>query len=236
MRLMPLMSTALMFSISGSLFGQEWMEFASREDRFTCLFPGPPKVMETTYPSEYGAALPARVYSFTQGQSRYSVTVVDYNQLQRILTEKAKTCPVGDIVCRGGTNIGEGWWKVDMRGALVYASWQLMQRDTKVTAYHFNVLELVEGHQLQLTNADKSRTFAATYMHENKLYIIESTVASGYPEPSWFSQSIGWLDENGNGLRYQDIYSNGYPAPSRVNRPLQPDSGRIDTPGASLGR
>ena len=87
MRLMPLISTALMFSISGPLFAQEWMEFASREDRFTCLFPSQPKVTETTYRSEYGADLPARDYSVTQGQSRYSVTVVDYNQVQRIHTD-----------------------------------------------------------------------------------------------------------------------------------------------------
>jgi len=32
----------LMFSISGPLFAQEWIEFASREDRFTCNFPAQP--------------------------------------------------------------------------------------------------------------------------------------------------------------------------------------------------
>src|SRR5947207_5005420 len=113
-------SIILMFSISGPLFAQEWMEFASREDRFTCLFPEQPKVSETTYKSEYGADLPARVYSVTQGQSRHSISVVDYNQVQRILSEKSKACPAGDVVCRGGTGSGEGWWKVDMRAALVH--------------------------------------------------------------------------------------------------------------------
>jgi len=232
MRLMPLISTALMFSISGPLFAQEWMEFASREDRFTCLFPSQPKVTETTYRSEYGADLPARDYSVTQGQSRYSVTVVDYNQVQRILTEKSKTCPPGDVVCTGIAGTGEGWWKVDLRAALVHASWQFMQRDAKVTQYQWNFNDLVEGHQVVLTNADKSRTFAAMYMHENRLYIIESTVPAGYPEPGWFSQSLGFLDERGIGLRYQEIYVNGYPAPARVNRDLQQPGNRIDAPGA----
>ena len=235
MRLMPLISTALMFSVSGSLFAQEWIEFASREDRFTCLFPSQPKVMETTYRSEYGADLPARVYSVMQGQSRYSVTVVDYNRAQRILTEKAKACTAGDVVCSGLANsTGEGWWKVDMRAALVYASWQFMQRDAKVTQYQWNFLELVEGHQLVLTNADKSRSFVGIYMHENKLYTVEGTVPPGYPEPSWFSQSLGFLDEKGIGLRYQEIYVNGYPAPPRVNRELQPGGNRIDAPGATV--
>ena len=77
---LTLMSMALVLSMSGALFAQDWREFANREDRFTCNFPGPPKVTETTYRSEHGADLPARVYSAAQGQSRYSVTVVDYTR------------------------------------------------------------------------------------------------------------------------------------------------------------
>ena len=55
-------------------------------------------------------------------------------------------------------------------------------------------------------------------MHQNKLYIMEGTVPAGYPEPGFFQQSLGWLDENGIGLRYQDVYSNEFPAPPRVRR------------------
>jgi len=239
MRLMPLISAALAVSISGPSFAQEWIEFASREDRFTCNFPSQPKVTETTYRSEYGADLPAHVYSATQGQSRYSVTVVDYNHAQRILTEKAKNCPPGAETCSGGPGAtGEGYWKNDVRGAIVHASWQFMQRDAKLTHFLWNFIDLVEGHQLQLTNnVDKSRTFASIYMHENKLYIAEATVPPGYPEPGLFQQSLGWLDENGIGLRYQSIYSNGFPAPPRVNRAGQRQGqGRIDAPGASAGQ
>src|SRR5467141_1150717 len=120
MRLMPLISTLLMFSISGPLFAQEWVEFANRDDRFSCLFPRQPKVTASTYRSEYGAAVPARGHNVTQGDKPYSVTVVDYNQVLRILTEKAKACPPGDVVCKGvASGSGEGWWKVDMRAALV---------------------------------------------------------------------------------------------------------------------
>ena len=82
MRLMPLISAAFVISVSAPSFAQEWIEYANREDRFTCNFPSQPKVTETTYRSEEKADLPARVYSVTQGQSRYSVTVVDYNQAQ----------------------------------------------------------------------------------------------------------------------------------------------------------
>jgi hypothetical protein len=236
MRLMPLVSTALALSIAGPLFAQEWIEFAGREDRFTCNFPVQPKITETTYRSQHEADLPARIYSAAQGQSSYSVTVVDFNQAQRILTEKAKSCPAGAEPCLGGPG-DEGHWKADIRGAIDYASWQLMKRDAKLTLFVWGVVDQVEGHQLQLTNADKSRTFAGIYMHQNKLYIIEGTVPPGYPQPALFQQSLGWLDENGVGLRYQSTYNNNYPPPPRVNRagraPAQ-GQGRIDAPGANV--
>ena len=68
-------------------------------------------------------------------------------------------------------------------------------------------------------------------MHQNRLYIIEGTVPAGYPEPGLFQQSLGWLDENGVGLRYQSVYSNFYPAPPRVDRSRENQGqGRIDAP------
>src|SRR5438067_1734542 len=234
MRLTPLISTAVLLSVSAPLFAQEWVEFASREDRFTCLFPVQPKVTETKYLSQHEANLPARVYTATQGKSTYKVTVVDYNQARPILAEKAKSCPAGAEPCLGGPG-DEGHWKSDIRGAIDYASWQLMQRDAKLTLFVWGVVDMVEGRQIQLTNnKDKSRTFAGIYMHENKLYIIEGTVPAGYPEPGLFQQSLGWLDENGIGLRYQSYYSNGFPPPPRVNRAGRGQGqGRIDAPGAN---
>ena len=208
--------------LSGPSLAQVWIEFASQEDRFTCNFPSQPKVTETTYRSQHGADLPARIYGAAQGQSRYSVTVVDYNQARRILTEKAKACPAGAEPCLGAPG-DEGHWRADVRGAIVYASLRYMQRDAKLTGFVWNTVDLVEGHQLQLTStADKSRTFVGIYMHESKLYMIEGTVPAGYPEPGLFQQSLGWLDENGVGLRYQSYYSNGFPAPPRVNRGAPP--------------
>src|SRR5262249_4067486 len=111
---------------------------------------------------------------------------------------------------------------------------QLMKRDAKLTLFVWNVVDMVEGHQLQLTsNADKSRTFAGIYMHENRLYIIEGTVPAGYPEPALFQHSLGWLDENRIGLRSQSYDSNGFPAPARVNRAGRGQGqGRIDAPDA----
>ena len=57
------------------------------------------------------------------------------------------------------------------------------------------------------------RTSILFAMRENKLYILEGTVPAGYPEPGFFQQSVRWLDENGNGVRYQTLYHNGFPKP-----------------------
>src|SRR5262249_29954492 len=157
-----LMSTALVLGASALLFAQEWIEFASREDRFTCNFPSQPKIAQTTYLSLHQPDLSARIYIATQGQSRYTVTVLHYTQHQRILEEKAKTCTAGAEPCLRSPG-DEGHWKADIRGAIDYATWQYLQRDAKLTLFVWNVVDLVEGRQLQLTNPDKSRTFAGIY-------------------------------------------------------------------------
>jgi hypothetical protein len=94
-----------------------------------------------------------------------------------------------------------------------------MQRDAKVTHLLWTNISLVEGHQIRLlNNADKSLTAASIFMHEDKLYISEGTVPAGYPEPGLFYQSLGFLDENGNGVRYLDFYHNGFPKPGLQGR------------------
>ena len=79
MRLMPLMSSALVLAMSGTSFAQEWTEFASREDHFTITFPGQPKVTATTWTSQFNAILPARIYS---GTHRFRPLLGDRGRLQ----------------------------------------------------------------------------------------------------------------------------------------------------------
>jgi len=227
MRVTPLVAALLAVTLSGSVLAQEWIEFASREDRFTGNFPTQPRVTTTTYQSQYGADLPARVYSAAQGPSRYSVTVVDYSPIEKILTAKAQKCPVrGDEGCYGGTGFsGVGHWRLDYQGAIVYATWKFIQRDAKVTQLVWNTDYGVGGHQIHLTNRDGSRTMAAIYMHVQKLYIIEGTVPKGLPEPALFQQSFGWLDENGKELRYQSLYHHAFPAPPQGAPPNQENPG-----------
>lgn len=214
MRLMPLMSAAFVLSISGPSFGQEWIEFASRADSFSVNFPGEPKVRDIAYPTEYGITLPGHVYSYEDGQSRYSVTVVDYTNVDKIHAARVKGCVGYPDTCNNPS-------RNELRGALDYATWNFLQRDAKVTHYAYYNADLVEGRRLQLTNADRSRTFAAIHMHENRLYIFEGTVPASAPPPGLFQQSVGFLDKDGDRVRYQSVYSNAYPAPPRVNRPGQ---------------
>ena len=223
MNLLSLVVAALLVSWSMPAAAQEWIEFVSRDDGFRVNFPTQPGVTPTTFLSEFGAALPARVYSVVRGSERYVVTVADYRGIEKLLTDKAKKCPpYADERCTGfgaGAIVGAGYWRTDIRGALVWASWQFMQRDAKVTHYMWNFIDLVEGHQLQLTNnADKSRTYVAIYMHDNRLYMLEGTVPAGYPEPALFQQSLGFVDKDGNGIRYSDYYDNDYPPPPLARR------------------
>ena len=212
---------ACVLLLSGPAFAQEWKGYASRQDGFTANFPGDPTITDTTYTSEFGADLPARVYRASLGPSRFSMTVVDYGRIEPILVEKSKRCPPGAETCLGNQNAssstGAGYWRADLAGAVIYATWNIMRRDATVTHFLWSNMDLVGGHQIQLTSSkDRSRTEAGIYMHENKLYIAEGTVPEGYPTPAIFHESLGWIDENGRPFRYGSLYVNGFPAPKRT--------------------
>jgi hypothetical protein len=209
MRLTPLISSVLVLALSSSAFAQEWEEFFSKEERFTCNFPGKPTITETTWTSQFGAILPARVYSGTSGPGKFSITVVDYNPIQRLLSERSMSCTPGAETCQGIHDWGLGYWKNDVRGAVVYAVNTFLLRDAKVVNLMANFADLVSGEELQLNNnKDQSRTFASIYMHDNRLIILEATVPKNYPPPTIFQQSLSWLDEKGTRIRYNNINHN----------------------------
>ena len=200
---------ALVLSGSGLVFAQDWSEYQNIQDGFKIDFPGQPKVTETTYKSEYDYTLPAHVYSAERGKERYSMTVVDYNAIEAQGIERRKNCPAGAEPCIGSDLSGPGYWKHDIRGAIIHAANEMLQRNVKLTRMLWAHEDLVEGIELQLTsNADQSRTFAFISMRENKLYIAEGSVPKGYAQPGLFQQSMGYVDKDGNSVRYQKIYSN----------------------------
>ena len=128
------MSAVLMLSVSGPAFGQEWVEIVSQEERFTAVFPGQPAIEHITWLSQFGAVLPARVYSVAKGQSRYSATIVDYNPVERLLVERSRACPPGANTCQGIADWGVGDRKTDIRGAISLC--HLEVRGTRCEGHH----------------------------------------------------------------------------------------------------
>ncbi|HEY5618150.1 MAG TPA: hypothetical protein VIK60_09400 [Vicinamibacterales bacterium] len=209
MRLIPLVTAAFVLCLSGPSFAQEWIEYVSQADFFTVNFPTEPTVRDITYSTEYGITIPGRAHSSQEGPNRFSVTVVDYSNVQKIHQERLANCQKYPNLCNNP-------WVGELRGAMDYAAWRFLQRDAKVTHYAYYNSDRVEGRRIQLANADRSQTFAAIHMHQNRLYILEGTVSEGSPPPGLFQQSLGFVDKDGIRVRYESVYSNMYPPPPRV--------------------
>ena len=206
MRRISVVTAALILVLSGPSFAQEWIQYASRADLFGVNFPSEPKVQDVTYATEFGITLPGHVYSADAGPSHYSVTVVDYNDAEKIHTSRAEQCKKNG----GEGDACQNDWRSDVQGSIVYASWKFFQRNAKVTHFGWSTVDQVEGQRLQLTNADGSRTFAEIHRHGTRLYVLEATVPSKAPAPGLFQQSLLFLDEEGKSIRYRSIYTTGY--------------------------
>src|SRR4029077_1244367 len=126
---------AALLALSGVAAAQEWADYVNTKDGFKITFPGQPTVGTTTWTSEHGYTLPGRVYSLDKGKEHYSVTVVDYTGIEQLGIERAKGCPPRANVCTGNDLGGLGFGKPAARGAVVYASHTLMQRDAKLTDF-----------------------------------------------------------------------------------------------------
>src|SRR5262245_14101906 len=152
---------ALLLFISAPVAAQDWELYVNTRDGFKVDFPGQPKVTEMTWKSEFDYTLPARVYSVDKDREHYSLTVVDYSSLEQQGIERSKTCPPGNAQCRpnAGPVIGPAYWKQDERGAIVFATFKLLQRDVKLTNLAWEWQDMVEGHFIQLTNnTDQTRS------------------------------------------------------------------------------
>jgi hypothetical protein len=198
MHLAKLILAASALLLSSPSIGQGWIEYVSIADRFTMYVPGEPDVLDIPYASEYGVVFPARMYSYEDGPSRYSVTVVDYADSEGIHSERSNKTSADD---------GSLYWAVDVLGSIAYAAWNIRKRGGEVTHDAWHYIQRVEGHQLQVTNADRSRTYAGIYLHETRLYILEATVPPGSPPPIIFQQSLSLLDDEGNTFNYEYIHS-----------------------------
>ncbi len=186
-------SLSLVLCFPGLCIGQEWIRYIDQTDQFTVNFPGVPVVEEISYLSEYGVEFPARVYTADAPPSRYSLTVVDFTESERLHNERS---------ARTGIAVFAQEWISDVLGSIAYEAWNIRKRSHEVTYDAFHTVDRIAGHLLQITNADQSRSFAGIYLHDSRLYILEATVPKGSPPPGHFQQSLGIFDEKGERVRY----------------------------------
>lgn len=211
MRLIPLIPAALFVLVSMPVAAQDWMPVTSRDDGFRANYPGQPTVETVGYTTEFRMTLPGRVYRASDALGRYSTTVVDYREVERLHNERAAKCRAAK-----GANLQDGDacqndFVLEVAGAMDHAASNFLRRDgVKVTQYGLYFVELVSGRLMQLTNPDRSRTYAAFHQHAGRLYIHEATVPAGMPEPILFMQSLAWVNEQGLAIRYRTLYTEGY--------------------------
>ena len=126
--------------------------------------------------------------------------MVDYRDAQQLHEQRIEELD--------GVYIGI-YGQVDVRASVAYAAKKIRDRASTIEydAYHY--ISRVDGHQLQTTNPDQTRTFAAIYRRESRLYVVDATVSANTTPPGMFQQSLEFIDENGEQVRYQnfrDVY------------------------------
>ena len=160
------------------------------------MAPGEFAIEEIDFETEYGIVVPARVFSHENETGRYSVTVVDYREAQRLHDERLEQ--IGGIY-------QPIYAQVDVRGSIAYVAKKIRDRASTVDydAYHY--ISRIEGHQLQTTNPDQTRTFAALYLYQSRLYVIDATVSPNTAPPGMFQQSLEFVDEDGEVITFRNF-------------------------------
>ncbi len=166
---------ALLFLFPIPTFAQSWFEYVNQDEQVSVNFTGPPEISDHSYLSPTGWSLPAKRFEAMEGESRYSVTVVNF----------------------GGSP------QEDYSAAIQHAADQYRDVSGTVTYDDRGGVDGHEGQMVQLTNEDGSRTFVQIAMYEDRLYIVDATVPPGSIVPGHFQQSLVMLDEQGRRVRFQ---------------------------------
>jgi hypothetical protein len=220
MRFVPLIPVALIVMAPAS--AQDWKTATFMADGFRSNYPGDPTVELISYETEFRLSLPGRVYRAADALGHYSTTVVDYRDAERLHNERSAKCRAANGANQQDGDTCQNDFVMEVAGATDHAVAQFLMRDgVKVTQYGTYFLDMVSGRELQLTNADESRTYVAVHQHAGRLYIQEATVPAGMPEPILFLQSLAWVNDEGRAIRYRTLYTEGY-ADWRFPQPAAP--------------
>ena len=153
----------------------QWMEFEDRREFFSVNFPAEPLITEAAYQPQRGMPLPARIYTVRDGPRLYMVTVVNF----------------------ATANV------VDVPGAVAWEAWNFRKRGGTVTYDAYAQVDRIGGHQMHLTNPDKTQSFVGIYLHARRLYVLEARVPADSPGAVHFQQSLQILDDTGARIRYR---------------------------------
>jgi hypothetical protein len=211
MRSHILLVASIVVAVARAAVAQDWGPVTRTDDGFRGNFPGTPSVEALTYHTESRLSLPGRVYRAADAMGRYSTTVVDFRGIERLHNERAATCRAAKGANQLDGDSCQNDFVLDVAGAADHAAASFLRRPgVTVTQYGLYHLEMVAGRLMQLTNADRSRTYAAIHQHAGRLYIHEATVPAGLPEPILFMQSLAWVNDQGLAIRYRSLYTEAY--------------------------
>ena len=193
-----LISLATILIFSSSAFAQRWAPFTSEDGEFRIMAPGGQFEIESVdFETEYGIVVPARVHTAQDTHGTYTLTVVDYTDSMALHRER--------IAELDGVYL-DVYGEVDARGSVAYFARMIRERAESVEYDNYHYIGRVDGHQLHTTNPDGTRTFAALYLLESKLYAIDATISPAAPTGGMFQQSFEFIDENGNMIMFPSFH------------------------------
>ena len=173
MRISSFVLAAITLLAPAPALAQDWINYFDLEERFSVNLPGDPTIEETSIVSQRGGTYPAKIYRANDGDSHYVVKVVNYD---------------GSVIS-------------DVRGSIAWEAWQYrkaaIESGGEITFDGYAQVDRIEGHRLQITNADTTRTYVALNLLASRLYLLEAIVPADAPPPALFQVSLQMLDENG---------------------------------------
>jgi hypothetical protein len=168
MRLIAFVAAAF---IAGSpAAAEEWQEYAYPDYAFTVRFPASPRVETATYQVADGRTVPAQVYSVSQNNGAFTVTVAETGKAD--LDENA-------IIDNAVRRLSAG-------------------AEVKVNMPHR--IYRVYGRQLSVRRPDGSASTVALFVHKGRFYQVEGQMAAdGSPlDMLLFQQSLVFTDGGSN--------------------------------------
>jgi hypothetical protein len=165
-------SIAVVAAVPHPAAAQGWVEYTYPGDAFTVAFPADPKVETTTYQAADGRLIEARLYSVTQDGGIFRMMVAEFPDAT------AEENAVLDHAVKTLSEGGEIKLDIPHRISRIY------------------------GRQLSILGAGGSRSMAAVFYYNRRLYLIEGKALPGWADATAdairFQQSLVFTDEGTN--------------------------------------